>query len=314
MRVLVAFAAAACLTAPVCAAGAEPPAIVTLVEGQPALLRGTTRYVLAEGVRLQSGDIVEVPDKGLAQVEFADGALLSLGPQCRFYAAALVARGAKAGAMSEFYLLRGWSKFALAKPAAPFRLTTPLFGLGTANAVAVVQVEAAEASMYVEAGELRLAEGFAKALPSSPVQLRGGQFYARKADQKGIIQSRAAPSFVTAMPRHYVDNLPARAAKYKEREVAPRRLEDLDYADVELWLKAPPALRRPIMQRLRSKAQEPEFRKAVIANMRFHPEWDRILFPEKYKPKPPPEPTKAAAPVAPPADRPEIPEPRRSPQ
>lgn len=300
MRVLVAFAAAACLTAPVCAASAESPAIVTLVEGQAALLRGTTRYALAEGVRLQSGDIVEVPDKGLAQVEFADGALLSLGPHCRFYAATLVARGAKAGAMSEFYLLRGWSKFALAKPAAPFRLTTPFFGLATASAVAVVQVEATEAGIYVEAGELRLAEGFAKAAPSSPVQLRAGQFYARKADQKGVIQSRAAPSFVTAMPRHYVDNLPVRAAKYKEREVAPRRLEDLDYADVELWLKAPPALRRPIMQRLRSRAQEPEFRKAVIANMRFHPEWDRILFPEKYKPKPPPEPAKAAAPVAPP--------------
>jgi len=26
----------------------------------------------------------------------------------------------------------------------------------------------------------------------------------------------------------------------------------------------------------------------VIANMRFHPEWDPILFPEKYLPKPPP--------------------------
>lgn len=298
MRVLVVFAAVACIAAPVGAAGAEPPAIVTLVEGQAALLRGTTRYLLAEGVRLQSGDIVEVPDKGLAQVEFADGALLSLGPRCRFYAATLVGRGAKPGAMSDFYLLQGWSKFVLAKPAAPFRLTTPLFGLGAANAVAVVQIEAAEGSMYVEAGELRLAEGFAKATPSSPVQVRGGQFYARKADQKGVIQSRAAPSFVAAMPRHYVDNLPVRAAKYKEREVAPRRVEDLDYADVELWLKAAPELRRQIMQRLRSKANEPAFRKAVIANMRFHPEWDRILFPEKYQPKPPPEPAKAATPVA----------------
>ena len=29
------------------------------------------------------------------------------------------------------------------------------------------------------------------------------------------------------------------------------------------------------------------FREALIANMRFHWEWDRILFPEKYAPKEP---------------------------
>jgi hypothetical protein len=92
------------------------------------------------------------------------------------------------------------------------------------------------------------------------------------------------------MPRQYRDNLPQRLAKFKDREVSPRRLGDLAYEDVEPWLKGPPELRRPIAQRLRARANDPEFRKAVIANMRFHPEWDRILFPEKYEPKPPPGP------------------------
>ena len=50
------------------------------------------------------------------------------------------------------------------------------------------------------------------------------------------------------------------------------------------------------MQRLRARAQDPEFRKALIANMRFHPEWDRILFPEKYLPKPVPSVDAAKAP------------------
>lgn len=283
MRILVAFAAAAHMAVTVCAAGADATAIVTLVEGEAALLRGTARYALAEGVRLQSGDIVEIPDKGLAQVEFADGARLSLGPHCRFYAAALAGGGTKPGAMSELYLMTGWSKFSLDRAAAPFRLTTPLFGLSTLGATAVVHVEAGEAGMFVEAGEVRLAEGFAKATLSSPVQLQGGQFYVGKAEQKGVIQPRAAPAFVAAMPRQYRDNLPARAAKHAEREVAPRHLREVDYADVEFWLKAPRELRRPIMQRLRPKAQEPTFRKALIANMRFHPEWNGILFPQKRK-------------------------------
>jgi hypothetical protein len=93
------------------------------------------------------------------------------------------------------------------------------------------------------------------------------------------------------MPKPYVDNLPPRLAKYKDREVAPRAIGDLAYADVELWLKAPPEIRRPVMQRFIPKAHDLAFRQALIANLRSHPEWDPILFPEKYKPKPPPEPS-----------------------
>lgn len=287
MRLLLAVAAAACIAVPAGTAGAQGPAIVTLVEGEAALLRGTTRFALAEGVRLQAGDIVEVADKGLAQIEF-DGALLSLGPRGRFHAATLVPRGAKAGAMSELYLLQGWSKLALDTSAAPFRLTTPHFRLLPAEAVAIVHVEPAQGDVFVESGGLRLTEGTAKK-PTTFVRLRAGEYYARKADQKGGAQPRPPPAFADAMPRNYRDNLPVRAAKYREREVAPRRLDDVEYADVEPWLKGPVEVRRPIVQRLRPRAQDPGFRKALIANMRAHPEWDRIVFPEKYRLKPPPE-------------------------
>jgi hypothetical protein len=285
--------------------GAEAPAVVTLVEDQAALLRSSGRFALAEGVRLQAGDVVEVGDKGLVQIGFADGTKLSLGPQSRFHVATLPApgagtagRGAKGAAVSDLYLLQGWSKFALARPATPLRLTTPLFGLGTAEAVAVLHVGSEEANLFVEKGELRLSEGFVKASATSAVNVRAGQFYARKAEQKGTLLPRPAPAFVAAMPRHYQDNLPERLAKHKEREVAPRRLGDLAYADVEAWLKGPPELRRPMMQRLRSHAREPQFREALIANLSFHPEWDRILFPDKYKPKPPPAAGSGAAPQA----------------
>ena len=164
--------AAACLLVPALAAGAEAPGVVTLMEGPAALLRTAGRFALAEGVRLQAGDIVEVPDKGLVQLELASGTRVSLGPQSRFHVAALAgagSRGGKEAAVSDFYLLQGWSKFALAPRAAPLRVTTPLFGFGSAEAVLVLQVESAEASLFVERGAVRLAEGFVKATPASPV-------------------------------------------------------------------------------------------------------------------------------------------------
>jgi hypothetical protein len=299
-----AFAAAACLAIPALAAGAEAPAVVTLVEGAAALLRTTGRFALAEGVRVHGGDIVEVSEKGLVQIEFADGTRLSLGPQSRFHVAALAAPGAgaagrvaKGAAISDFYLLQGWSKFALTPSASPLRLTTPLFGLGTAEAVVVMQVQSAEASLFVERGGLRLSEGFVKATPTSPVSVSAGQFFVRKADQTGVLHARPAPAFLAGMPGHYRDNLPERLANYKNREESPRRLGDLAYKDVEPWLKGPPELRRPMMQRLRARARDAEFRNALIANMPFHPEWDPILFPDKYKPKPPPAADPAAAPT-----------------
>jgi len=296
LRVVTALALAAGFAAlPPATLAAEPPAIVTLLEGGGgALLRGTARYALVEGVRLQTGDIVEIGDKGFVEIEFADGALLSLGPRSRFYAGALVARGSKA-VISDFYVMQGWSKIANGKSAAPVRYTTPLFGIGTSDATAVFQVAEGEGAIFVESGELRLAEGFAKALPTSPVRLKGGEFYARKSDQKGTVQPRPAPAFVAAMPKPYMDNLPVRLAKFKDREVSPKPAGELAYADVELWLKAPAEIRRPIMQRFIPKANDLAFRQALVANLRFHPEWDPILFPEKYKPKEPPEPATPAA-------------------
>ncbi len=271
------------------ALAAEPPAVVTLLEGQAVLLRGTARYALAEGVRLQTGDIVELGDKGAVLIEFADGCELNLGPRARFYLAALSLRGAKGGGISDFYLMQGWSKLASGKSAAPLRITTPVFGLGTADATAVIQIADGEGAMFAETGEVRIAEGFVKASPASPVRLRGGEFFSRKADAKGTIAARPAKSFIAAMPKPYVDNLPSRIGKYKDREVTPRATGEIAYADVEMWLKAPPEIRRPLMQRFIPKANDLAFRQALVANLKSHPEWDRILFPEKYKPKPPPE-------------------------
>jgi hypothetical protein len=302
VRAFTAGLAVACLVAPHGGSAAEPPAIVTLLESQPALLRGTARYALAEGVRLQPGDIVEVGDKGVAQVEFADGLILSLGPGSRFYAAALVSRAAKGGGISDFYLMRGWAKFASGKAAAPFRLSTPEFGLGTADAIAVVQVGEAEGALFVESGDVRIAEGFVKAAPNSPIRLRGGEFFARKSEQKGSVQPRASHAFVGAMPKIYMDNLPARAGKWKDREVPPLLAGELTYSDVELWLKAPPEIRKVLMRPFIPRANDHAFRTALIANLKFHPEWDPILFPEKYKPKPPPEPPQP--PLEPPVDQP----------
>jgi hypothetical protein len=98
--------------------------------------------------------------------------------------------------------------------------------------------------------------------------------------------SATPTAFVAEMPRPFRDSLPLRMDKFRDREVAPRAAPDFAYADVEPWLKSETPCRRQFIERWRTKARETEFRRALISNLPSHPEWDPVLFPEKYLPKP----------------------------
>ena len=268
----------ALLAFPLVAAAAEPVATVTLLEGPAGLVRGVTRYALAEGVRVQSGDIIEVGDKGLAQIEFPDGAALAMGAGTRMLAVSIPRGKSAAG---DYYVMQGALKVAGVNKSARLRFSNPIYTLQPAEGVSVMIVRGEEGSVFIESGGARLA-----AAPET-VSLKSGEFYTRKAGQKGAVAPRPSPAFIAAMPKAFLDALPSRMARYKEREVQPKRIDDVSYAEVEAWLKAPPAIRRPLVSRFEPRASNPAFRSGLVANLKFHPEWDPILFPEKYQPKEP---------------------------
>ncbi len=270
-----AFALIAC---PLVAAAADPVATVTLLEGPAGLVRGVARYALAEGVRMQSGDIIEVGDKGLAQIEFPDGAALALGAGTRMLAVSMPRGKSAAG---DYYVMQGALKIAGVNKSARLRFSTPIFTLQPAEGVSVMIVRGEEGSVFVESGGARL-----DAAPAT-LSLKGGDFFTRKAGQKGAVAPRPSQAFIAAMPKAFLDPLPSRMARYKERQVQPKRVDDVSYAEVEAWLKAPPGIRRPLVPRFQPRASDPAFRSGLAANLKFHPEWDRILFPEKYEPKEP---------------------------
>ena len=271
------------------------------MEGPAALVRGTTRYALAEGVRLQPGDIIEVTDKGLMEIEFADGVALALNAGTRLLTVSS-ARGKSAA--GDYYLMQGALKLSGIKQGSSFRFVTPVFTLQPVEGTTVLAVASGEGSVFVEGGEARLTEpgSKAKGAAPAPLRLKSGEYYTRKAEQpKGVVAPRPSQAFIATLPRIFLDPLPSRMARYKEREVQPKRIDEVSYAEVEAWLKAPPDIRRPMVARFRSLVSDPAFRAALVANLKFHPEWDPVLFPEKYKPKEPADPKGAARNVPAPA-------------
>lgn len=265
-------------------ASAAPFGVVTLLDGGAGLLRGLGHYTLSEGVKLEPGDVVEVSEKGFAQIELGDGSILALGPRARFLSFPPVT-GRPA---DEFFLLQGPLKVEAPKSStdAGVHVVTAQFSLQVADANAVVLASADESALFMERGETRIRDEGRQGAAPDPVLLKGNAFYVRKTDQEGTIDTRPPQTFVAALPKAFLDRLPARLAQFKDVDAPPQKAADFTYPDVEAWLKGPAAPRKVLVPRWRPKAKDPAFRSGLMANLKDHPEWDRILFPEKYRPKP----------------------------
>ncbi len=288
--------ALAILACPLVAAAADPAATLTLLEGSATLVRGVTRYALVEGVRFQQGDIIEVGDQGLVQTEFPDGAALAMGSMTRALLLSLP-RGAKQ-ARGDFYVTQGVLKVARVTKDARLRIITPRLALQPVEGAVVLLLGDAEGSVFVENGEARISGA------GTALLLKAGEFYTGKNVQRNSVGSRPTQAFIHALPKPFLDPLPSRMAGVGNRLAQPRQLEVVNYADVETWLKAPHWIRRSMLARFQSRATDPAFRAALVGNLRFHPEWDPVLFPEKYPPKEPEADAARGTPATrPPADK-----------
>ena len=266
---------------------AEPAiGIVTIVEGEIFATRDGTRFALAEGVRIVADDIVETAAQAkLARIEFSDGLILDIGPGTRVLMTPRFPgeRGGKRAA--KLYVLQGWAKITVPKTLAAASFASEAFDLTGIARDVVLNVEPPVSAVFAESGELTLVER-SKGKAGAAVKLKSGEFLARTGEAKGVLAPRPSADFIARVPRAFLDTLPARAALFAAREVPPKRLAPITYADVQAWVDAEAGLRPLFVARWKALAQAPEFRKGLVAGLRAHPEWDRSLFPEKYLPKP----------------------------
>lgn len=264
---------------------------VTILEGNALVYRGAGSARGVEGLRVTRGDIIETSSSSFAQIEFSDQSIIQFGPDTRVM---MIGGTERQKPERWLYLMEGWVKVSAAKPATgtgpAIELRSPLIDVPASSAVVVMRHSPSEVGLFVERGELRLAERQASG-PNVAVPLKAGDFYTRKQGWRGTVTHKVPTEFVTEMPRDFRDSLPSRLERFRDRQVQPMEAPGFTYADVERWLKAEPSVRRPLMQRWRGKAREPAFRAALITNLSAHPEWDPVLFPEKYRPK---EPSRAA--------------------
>lgn len=270
----------ACLPGLLCpavqAAPKKPPqkaGLLTILDGDAFLLRGSDRLALAEGVELQQDDILQVPaDSRLARIEYPDGLTLALGPGSNALVAPRLA-GDRAGA--RIYLLAGWAKLAAPKDVQA-TLASPTLDYSTTGGTAVLSLLPQGTQLFTESGDVMVTIAGASARMLKAGELLGLQ---NAAGAKAEVGNRPTQAFVATLPRAFMDALPLRAAKFQDKTVEPRKLGPLAYADAQPWLDAEPALRRASLARWRPLAKDPEFRRGLAAGIKAHPEWEPILSP-----------------------------------
>jgi hypothetical protein len=289
MRSVVALMLCLVAAAPCQAAAA---ALITILEGPAQVIRGSAWASAALGLALEEGDIVQTgPGASLLRIEFADQVMLDLGPATRVLLRPPPA--ARGGArQAQAYVLTGFAKLSApasgaAQQAMPGGvLMSPQLEVLT-DKVCVLDIASATAGaaekrsvVFAESGDSRV-----RARGGVMLALKAGQLALAGEGQTARLRDRPTPDWLQGVPAALRDSLPARAALVATAKSSFKAQSEVSYDDVHPWLHAEPALRNALLPRWKLRAHDPAFRAALLKQMRLHPEWDRVLFPEKYRPK-----------------------------
>ena len=145
---------------------------------------------------------------------------------------------------------------------------------------AISSCDSRRAELFVESGTASVAFPRGK---DAPRDAAAGEFVSRIDDRATTVANRVPAAFLAAMPRAFRDPLPALAGRFA---VAPEALvkgREISLAEADPWLAG--ANRRTFVKRFAPRLADPAFRAAVAAHPSAYPEWDRIIHPEKYRPK-----------------------------
>jgi hypothetical protein len=130
--------------------------------------------------------------------------------------------------------------------------------------------------VFVEAGSARIVEA-----AGATRDARRGEYWTKSGSS--LSSKPLAPKpFVDALPRNYIDPLPALASRIKSKPALVAD-HDITFAEAEPWLVGKD--RAVFERRFAVRLRDPEFRRAVEPHVARYPMWDRILHPEKYAPK-----------------------------
>jgi hypothetical protein len=254
--------------------------LVTIVDGEATVIDGGRALLVAEGQKLADESLLRTSAKtSLVRVEWPDGVAADFGPdtQAMISPPNLPGRSGKAPLV---YLLSGWVKLSSLGAGSVAGLVAPRVDAQAFKGALLVLAAADETWVFAESGSAPLVERDIK--PTSSLTLKNGEVYLRTGAAKGTVAARPSPTHMQRVPRGFRDSLPLRSAALKDKSVTPRPAAPPTYADLRDWLAAEQPLRKNFTRRFAERARDGAFRAGLAENLARHPEWEPVLFPERF--------------------------------
>jgi hypothetical protein len=259
---------------------AAAAALVTIVDGEATLIEGARTTLAAEGQKVADETLVRTTARTtLLRVEWPDGTVADFGPDTQAMLSP-AGFGARGGRMPAVYLLRGWVKLSSMGSAAAAGLLSPRVDVQPYKGALVVMAIGDETWVFAESGGAPVVERDLK--PASNVALKNGEVYLRAGSAKGTVAPRPTPAQMQRVPRGFRDSLPLRSAALKDKAVAGKPTTAPTYAELREWLLVEQPLRKTFTRRFAERAKDSAFRAGLVEQLAKHPEWEPVLFPERF--------------------------------
>lgn len=255
-------------------AGAEI-GVLTEVEGDVQLIRATGVFAAAEGVSLQSEDVIKTGESAAAQLEMIDGSVLQLGSQSELYLAEYQFSETATVTKAEVGILTGWLRFLTGRLSrdVQYEYVTPTVTIGIRGTEGIISAAEQETELLLNEGRVDVAELDSEGRSGAVTSLRAGEYFSRRQGQRARRSQQASAGFKNREPTRFRRQVERRLMHLQGRRAAPRKLREADYQDVERLLRSNPRLRQKLMRRFEKRLQDPEFRAKAKKRLKNHPEW-----------------------------------------
>jgi hypothetical protein len=265
---------------------------ITVADGAARVIRGTAVMRVAEGMSVVRGDMLETPENGFMQVEFSGGTIVASGPSTRLFVSG------RAAASDQLVLMTGWLKCENSADGNAYRIAAPSLAVSTGkgSGAVLLRVTPDKTEIFLESGTFLINEVRADGGYGRVIEVKAGQFLARPRSAKST-ETLARPSraFLDAMPAPFRDTLPSRLDRFAGKaKIEPKADHEVSYAEIQPWLTMQRAWRKGFTERFKPRLKDPEFRKALASHLQEYPEWEPVLYPERFEEKENSEPARSS--------------------
>jgi len=232
--------------------------VFTETNGNVRILRGDYYYQAAQGVNVNSQDIIETPANGSAQLEMTDGSILRLGSDSRLALSEYRLDDSGNVVSAALDVISGWLRFEVAKlhQDAAFHIDTPVMTIGIRGTEGMIDAQNEQGGLYLEEGVVQVKTQEQASIGPQNTEIRAGQYIERTRGHMFARSDGMPATFRDRLPQAFRARLVRRIQYLRHRGVPPRKIRRIRRGDAQRILQQHPYMTPRMRQQFRERIHQ----------------------------------------------------------